>query len=80
MSSEYWLVSIARTTLPSHIGDTTKENPGIGLHADDAKVNYNMWVQHDEACLSPESAGLIIWPRKPPGAPALHLSLCVGSM
>ncbi len=34
---------------------------GINMHADFAKVNVNFWITPDEACLDPESGGLVVY-------------------
>tara|TARA_Y100000022_G_scaffold195934_1_gene202230 strand:- start:5383 stop:6912 length:1530 start_codon:yes stop_codon:yes gene_type:complete len=38
---------------------------GIGIHADDAKVNVNFWITDDAANKDPESGGMIIWKKMP---------------
>jgi tetratricopeptide (TPR) repeat protein len=38
---------------------------GIGIHADDAKVNVNLWLTSDEGNLDKKSGGMIIWKKKP---------------
>ena len=38
---------------------------GIGIHADDAKVNVNLWLTSDEGNLDKDSGGMIIWKKKP---------------
>ena len=38
---------------------------GIGIHADDAKVNVNLWLTSDESNLDKDSGGMIIWKKKP---------------
>eukprot|EP00656_Telonema_subtile_P005737 TRINITY_DN12622_c0_g1_i1.p1 TRINITY_DN12622_c0_g1~~TRINITY_DN12622_c0_g1_i1.p1 ORF type:complete len:653 (+),score=106.55 TRINITY_DN12622_c0_g1_i1:198-2156(+) len=43
-------------------------NKGIGVHADQATVNVNMWVTPNEANLAPETGGLRVWLRKPPAS------------
>ena len=42
------------------------EFSGINLHADQARVNFNLWLTPDEANLDPESGGLVIFTAKPP--------------
>jgi len=39
---------------------------GIGIHADQAKVNMNIWLTPDEANLNKETGGLIIYDKAPP--------------
>ncbi len=39
---------------------------GIGIHADDAKINVNFWVTDDSSNLNSETGGMIIWKRTPP--------------
>ena len=40
---------------------------GLGVHADDAAVNVNLWVTPDEANLDPSSGGLVVYAHdKPP--------------
>ncbi|NKC13830.1 MAG: tetratricopeptide repeat protein [Gammaproteobacteria bacterium] len=42
--------------------------PGIGVHADDAAVNINLWLTPDEARLpGADGGGLLIWDTPPPG-------------
>ena len=38
---------------------------GIGIHADDAKINVNFWITSDESNLDSESGGMIVWKKKP---------------
>ena len=38
---------------------------GIGIHADDAKVNVNFWITNDTANIDPESGGMIVWKKMP---------------
>ncbi len=38
---------------------------GIGIHADDAKVNVNFWITDDSANKDPDSGGMIIWKKMP---------------
>ena len=42
------------------------ERKGIGLHADQARVNLNFWLTPDEANLDPDSGGLVVYPWEPP--------------
>src|SRR6185312_8598163 len=37
------------------------EQSGIAAHADFAAVNVNFWLTPDEANLSPENGGLVVW-------------------
>ena len=39
---------------------------GLNIHADAAAVNVNFWITPDEANLSPESGGLIVWDKEAP--------------
>ena len=39
---------------------------GINVHADFAAVNVNFWLTPDEANLSPESGGLVVWNKEAP--------------
>lgn len=39
---------------------------GVGMHADFAAVNVNFWVTPDDANLSPDSGGLIVWDKEAP--------------
>ena len=39
---------------------------GIGIHADQAKVNMNIWLTPDDANLNKENGGLIIYDKAPP--------------
>ena len=34
---------------------------GIGIHADDAKVNVNFWITQDNANLNKANGGMIVW-------------------
>jgi len=47
------------------MGGTTT-NQGIGVHADEAAVNINMWLTPDDANLDPGKGGLRVWPKAPP--------------
>ena len=38
---------------------------GIGIHADDAKVNVNFWITDDSANKDKESGGMIVWKKTP---------------
>ena len=38
---------------------------GIGIHADDARVNVNFWITDDTANKDPESGGMIVWKQMP---------------
>ena len=38
---------------------------GIGIHADDARVNVNFWITDDTANKDPESGGMIVWKKMP---------------
>jgi len=44
----------------------SNENQGIFIHADEARVNCNVWMTPDASNLAPKRGGLIVWPRKPP--------------
>jgi hypothetical protein len=39
---------------------------GIGIHADAAAINVNLWITPDSANLTPERGGLVIYPVVPP--------------
>ena len=39
---------------------------GTKIHADQASINVNFWITPDEANLSKESGGLVIWNKLPP--------------
>ena len=39
---------------------------GIGIHADEAAVNVNFWITPDEACLNPQTGGMIVWDKAAP--------------
>jgi hypothetical protein len=41
------------------------QQKGIGIHADDAKVNVNLWLTSENANLDNHSGGMIIWKKKP---------------
>ena len=34
---------------------------GIGIHADDAKVNVNFWITNEDSNLDKDSGGMIVW-------------------
>lgn len=65
-----------RERMPRVIGDLPlqtmwayKYDPrhaGIGLHADEAKVNVNFWITPDEANLDPDSGGLVVYTHDAP--------------
>ena len=38
---------------------------GIGVHADDAKVNVNFWITDDSANVNHDNGGMIIWKKTP---------------
>ena len=38
---------------------------GIGVHADDARVNVNFWITNDTANLNNDNGGMIIWKKTP---------------
>ena len=38
---------------------------GIGIHADDAKVNVNFWITDDSANMNSDNGGMIIWKKMP---------------
>ncbi len=38
---------------------------GIGIHADDAKVNVNFWITNEDSNLDKDSGGMIVWKKKP---------------
>ncbi len=38
---------------------------GIGIHADDAKVNVNFWITGDNSNLNQDNGGMIIWKKTP---------------
>ena len=38
---------------------------GIGIHADDARVNVNFWITQDNANLNKANGGMIVWKKKP---------------
>jgi tetratricopeptide (TPR) repeat protein len=41
------------------------QQKGINIHADDAKVNVNIWLTPESANLDEDTGGLIIWKKKP---------------
>ena len=43
--------------------DSKKE--GIGIHADDAKVNVNFWITDHSSNLNINNGGMIIWKKQP---------------
>jgi hypothetical protein len=42
---------------------------GIRVHADNADVNFNLWLTPDDANLDPEGGGLIVYRARPPRGP-----------
>ena len=38
---------------------------GIGVHADDARVNVNFWITNDSANMNNDNGGMIIWKKTP---------------
>lgn len=40
--------------------------PGIGVHADAAAVNMNLWLTEDEANLEPDGGGLLVYTKHAP--------------
>ena len=38
---------------------------GIGIHADDARVNVNFWITSDSANMNADNGGMIIWKKTP---------------
>ena len=38
---------------------------GIGVHADDARVNVNFWITNDSANMNSDNGGMIIWKKTP---------------
>ena len=40
--------------------------PGLGVHADAAAVNVNLWITEDEANLDPEHGGLLVYTHDAP--------------
>ena len=44
--------------------DNYKE--GTKIHADQASINVNFWITPEDANLSPDSGGLIVWNKLPP--------------
>ena len=46
--------------------DTAETRPyyGIKAHADQAAVNFNLWVTPDSANLEPGSGGLVVYSRR----------------
>jgi len=43
-----------------------QDNPAIDIHADEAKVNFNLWLTPDDFNLDPDSGGLTVWREKVP--------------
>ena len=41
------------------------QHKGINIHADNAKVNVNLWLTPEHANLDKDSGGLTIWKKKP---------------
>ena len=41
------------------------QHKGIGIHADDAIINVNLWLTSDSANLDQDSGGMIIWKKTP---------------
>ena len=65
-----WAYAYSNTPQTSFWGEPQpNRNDGIWIHADEAKVNFNMWVTPDEAREgSSEEGGLVVWLKKPPKA------------
>ena len=38
---------------------------GIGIHADDARVNVNFWITDSSSNKNPQNGGLIVWKKTP---------------
>ena len=38
---------------------------GIGVHADDARVNVNFWITNDSSNTNSDNGGMIIWKKTP---------------
>ena len=45
---------------------------GIGIHADDARVNVNFWITDDSANMDPECGGMIVWKKMPNKNASFH--------
>lgn len=43
-----------------------KAEKAINIHSDMAAVNFNLWLSPNEACLSPQGSGLIVYEKVPP--------------
>ncbi len=48
------------------------QQKGISIHADDARVNVNLWLTSDDANLDKDSGGMIIWKKKPKKSANFH--------
>lgn len=57
--------NIGQSLVPGLSG-STGVNEGIPSHADEARINFNMWLSKDDANLELGSGGLVVWRKKPP--------------
>lgn len=68
----FQLAAEFQSAMPSLFKDThlkhmwaykyANQSDGIGVHADDAKMNVNLWLTDTDANLEPERGGLVIYP------------------
>jgi len=59
-----WAYAYSNTDIEGR--NRTRSNIGIPIHADDARVNVNIWITPDEAKIGTGGGGLIIYPKTPP--------------
>eukprot|EP00936_MAST-01D_sp_MAST-1D-sp1_P002522 g2522.t1 len=79
-----------RQRLPRIMANHTLENMwaykydgdygGIRIHADNAAVNFNLWLTPDEANLAPGGGGLHIYRVRAPGACSADGAECLGGL
>ena len=73
------MIDELRAALPGIIGDLPLENAwaykyeqglrGIGIHADQAVVNLNLWLTPDDAhAANSSTGGMTVWLKEPPEA------------
>ena len=84
------LFSELRQRLPRVMANHTLENMwaykydgdygGIRIHADNAAVNFNLWLTPDEANLEPGGGGLHIYRVRAPGACSAEDAECPGGL
>ena len=51
---------------------SSRASKGIGVHADEARVNMNFWIAPEGANLDPGSGGMIVYDVPPPPSWRIH--------